>query len=160
MPGFGLNLELTPDQLATWCDTTADDIAGLNFREPLHETELLLVGVTRSNFDRGVGPDGQPWPALKRPSRKRGGKTAKPLRDTGILMASYQPGATNNIAELTDLHLSWGSNLDRASWHQFGAPAGQGTRIPARVQAGFNTQVVDDIHELFAEWLQDRLAAA
>ena len=63
------------------------------------------VGIAAANrvrlcFRAGKDPWGKPWPKLKRPSRKRGGASAKPLRDTGRLRNSirYRRAASSSAA--------------------------------------------------------------
>ncbi len=150
MPGVGFELTLSVE-----IDRMAGVVGKLDFHEPLKQVGFMLAGYAKQSFDAQASPDGSPWAPFKRtPSRKRGGKSAKLLRDTGLLMASYQ-GGNGHAEDITALSLTWGSNLDRAGWHQ------DGTRtIPARPQAGLTPLIAQDIGDLVSEWLEKQLAGA
>ena len=68
-----------------------------------------LVTSTQQRFDRGRGPDGNPWPASIR-ALTTGGKT---LVDTARLLGSLTHNATNTMVEV-------GTNVIYAAIHQFG----------------------------------------
>ncbi len=140
-------LEYTFVELADELTRAGADLGRLDLRPALREVELLLVSDVRRNFDEQHGPGGLVWaPFARTPSRKRGGATAKLLRDTGLLMASYTPGASGNVERVEPLSLVWGSNLDRAAWHQFGTAT-----IPARPQAGITDELAGKAEMIVGE---------
>jgi phage gpG-like protein len=82
---------------------------------------LDLIGETRGNFYEQHGPDGQTWAPLKhaRPNSKGGDKA---LLDRGILAAAVTSAfAQGNVNEETESSFTWGTNLEHAATHQFGA---------------------------------------
>ena len=79
---------------------------------------VTAVAQVRKRFDQSRAPDGTPWKPIK--FRARGGN--KPLRDTGLLMASITARTTGNT-------LIVGTNRVGAALHQFG-----GTITPKRAK--------------------------
>ncbi len=73
-------MELETSQLAA---QLADKNA---LRPALKSAELMMVSAVKDNFNKGVDPNGTPWKPLAHP-RPAGGD--KPLRDRGLLMASF-----------------------------------------------------------------------
>lgn len=143
--------ELSLDSLAGWADAAARGLTHIDLRPAWRDVSILLVSDTREHFDAAAGPDGVAWAPFKRvPSRKRGGASAKLLRDTGLLMGSYVAGA-GHVELATATSLVWGSNVDRAAWHHYGTRT-----VPARPQIGFTDALLARIDLL----LLDRLAAA
>lgn len=171
-------LELSLDQFADFLQERADKTQRLSYREPLTAARVLLVADVRENFDQGHDPEGQAWLPLKNPSQRRGGASAKPLRDKDILMASVTAQGNGHVETLTDTELVLGTNLDYAAPQQFGASIffpekrrsrpwvfeSQGrkvftrhikahqTTIPARPFLGFSARAVDRLEKIFAEW--------
>lgn len=115
-------------------------IRTLSFAQPLQKQCAESVrSFTKQNFARGRGPGGETWAPLKMP-RPRGSGGQKPLRDTGLLMASVTTrGAKGTIERVTDLTLTLGTNLDRALIHQHGGilrpKSGRALAIPLTRQA-------------------------
>jgi len=70
----------------------------------------MLVASTQDRFERGVGPDGTPWPVSDR-ARRQGGRT---LVDSGRLrdFITHDPGPNA---------VTVGTNVVYAAVHQFGA---------------------------------------
>lgn len=181
MPGAAL--EMTLDQFASYCQARAEGIARGSFRQPLTAVKVLLVADVRDNFDQGHAPDGAAWLALKNPSQRRGGASAKPLRDTGLLMASVTAQGAGHVERLSDTELVLGTNLAYAGVHQHGAtiffPERRRQRpwvfevggrkvftrrirahtvtIPARPFLGFSARALDRIDKIFAEFLEERM---
>jgi phage gpG-like protein len=153
MAGVALALEVTPDQLARWCGMAAADLGRLDLTPAWRDVSLLLVAAARNNFDQGRSPSGVPWLPLKRPSRRRGGPGSKPLRDTGLLMASYTAQGSGHVEERTPQRLTWGSNVDRAGWHHFGTAT-----IPAREQIGVTQELADKVAMVVADRVARMLA--
>lgn len=84
----------------------------LSFRPALERCKLAILASIQENFDRGAGPDGTPWPALKFP-RPNGGD--RPLRDFGFLLASATVSSAQGHEEtVTDKSLEVGTNLEYA----------------------------------------------
>lgn len=178
MSGAALRLNL--EQFAGYARARSDKIAHLSLREPLTACRVLLVSEARDCFHGAHAPDGTPWLALKNPSRRRGGASAKPLRDKGLLMASVTAHGQGHVEELTATSLVLGTNLDYARPQQDGAriyfPArkrqkpwvfqvnggmtvftrkikAHSVTIPPRPFLGFSARALDRIDKIFAEWL-------
>lgn len=110
---------------------------------------LLLVADAKRNFDEGHGPNGEVWPPLKRP-RKKGRSGEKPLRDTGVLMASLSAGRPGSISEVTPQGLRFGTSVAYASFHQ------RGTRtIPRRRFLGVGVELRRKMDAVVSEALAE-----
>ncbi len=131
-------------------------VTGLTFEVPLKTVAVMLGGETKRNFETQAAPSGEPWAPLKNPGKKRG-KNPKILRDTGLLMASYGQGAAGNVSDLTAFSLTWGSNVDRAGWHQRGVPS---HNLPAREQVGVTDRIAQKTRLILDEWVAKVLAKA
>src|SRR5262249_11481184 len=107
----------------------------------------------KERFDTSTDPWGQPWKKLKWPSKKRGGASAKPLRDKGLLAASYSARGANHTEEYGPASLVWGSADQRAGWHQEGANGG----IPARVQRAVSPQLEQRIERLVEDLVVEQI---
>lgn len=106
------------NELPAWLQAVAARLGSQSYGVPLKRCAVSVRAATKQNFSKGRGPDGQTWPPIKFP-RPRGGD--KPLRDTGLLMASVTTkGAQGSIEEIGDVSLRIGTNLDRAVLHQYG----------------------------------------
>ena len=110
--------------LPNWLDGI--DPSKLDVPRLLRPVGIYLAAQAKRNFDLGQSPDGVPWAPLARTSKRRGGPTAKPLRDTGILMASMAAG-TGHIEDIAGSSMTWGTNVFYAGFHQHGTGG-----IPAR----------------------------
>jgi len=101
---------------------------------PLRRCEVYLRAKLQEGFERSQAPDGSSWLPLAHP-RSRGG--SKPLLDTGKLRSSLTVEATSTGA---DFVLRYGSNLEYASVHQWGATItpkrGKKLSIPLTPAAG------------------------
>lgn len=132
---------------------------------PIHRAwGVQLVAFTRRAFDTATAPDGQPWAPLKRPrpqtkaqkKRAKAGKTTgtgdKPLRNTGLLMASYSARGSDHVEESQGNVFVFGSSVKYAGFHNFGT----GT-IPARPQvqmtAAIEQRLADIAEQLIAKQL-------
>lgn len=126
------------EQLPAWLNAIAARLNSQSYAVPLRRCAESVRSATKRNFARGQGPNGQTWPPL-RFARVRGGGGQKPLRDTGLLMASVTTkGAKGAIESITDSLLRIGTNLDRAALHQHGGilrPKGKALAIPLTRQA-------------------------
>lgn len=90
---------------------------------------VLLPSEVKRFFAESRAPDGTRWKPLKDPGKKRGGKSAKPLRNTGLLMASLTSTAAGRgaVREVTRTSITVGSALSYASYHMTGT-----RRMPSR----------------------------
>lgn len=116
---MGAQQQLPIAALPGWLEAANARLGGMSFADPLRRQCAESVrSFTKQNFSRGRGPSGETWAPLKMP-RPRGGQ--KPLRDTGLLMASVTAKAAKGAIErVTDSTLIVGTNLDRAAIHQYG----------------------------------------
>lgn len=105
----------------------ASRLPAADWTPAFRDVGIYLNGRARDCFDGSHAPDGSAWLPLKSPSKRRGGSSAKPLRDTDVLMASMSSAGPGHVHQVAGPTLTWGSNLDRAEWHQWGTG-----RIPAR----------------------------
>jgi phage gpG-like protein len=140
---------LDPSRFAEWCEARGRQLASLDFGPPLRRSAIILVSYARQSFDGAHDPDGRPWAPLQRP-RRRGRSGEKPLRDTGLLMASLTAGsgAAGHVERLSPHELVWGTNIEYAGFHQ------DGTRhVPARPFLGINNECASDIAQSFAEYV-------
>lgn len=137
-----VSIELHLDDLAMFLTRAGAGIDQINWSRAHAKMCLVLESETKRNFDRGASPDGVPWLPLKHPRARSKGQD-KPLRDTGLLMASYSAQGQHHVQESTGATLVWGSNLDYAPAHQYGAEGPGGAIIPARPHVG----VTDDLLE-------------
>jgi len=123
------------DQFVGWCGR-----AEAVFRAPmtpvLKVVAIVIGSELKQNFDRGVDPDGIPWPPLKH-GRLRGG-TAKPLLDRGILRAATTSQVQGHVELYIGNTLVYGCDLPQAAIHQYGGTIrpvkGKFLAIPASVQ--------------------------
>ena len=152
MPGVALEIDLA--QLPGLLARQAAGLARPDLRPAWRRVSLLLSAAAKETFAGAMAPDGAPWQPFRRtPPRRRGGASAKLLRDTGLLMASYTAGAGGHVEDATPTSLIWGSNLDRAGWHHFGTSRG----IPARSQIGLNSKLLEKIDLVVGDWLEQML---
>lgn len=95
--------------------------AGLDPRPYLDAIGVALKESARLRFIDGRGPDGNPWAPLSPVTiakRRKEGRGAKPLRDTGLLM--------NSIAHRVDGNsVIVGPREKYGAFQQFGARRGQ-----------------------------------
>lgn len=151
MPG----LEMSLAEFGQWCGRKAEDLRRIDLRPAWDEVTLLLASATRLNIEGAHTPEGTAWlPFKRKPGRKRGGASAKLLRDKGLLMGSYTAGAQYHVDQRTADTLAWGSDLDRAAWHQDGTKT-----IPAREQAGWTPQLTQNAAEIVLDKLRDAYLA-
>jgi phage virion morphogenesis protein len=122
------------------------DPATADFSRALNITAVYLAGMTKRNFTGSHDPDGSPWPPLKNPSRRRGGRSAKPLVDRGLLMASVSAQGGGSVRDVTPRSLEFGTNVSYAGYHQFGTRT-----IPARRFLGITDAMAKRIEELVAD---------
>lgn len=100
---------------------------------------LDLIGETKKNFFEGHGPDGETWAPLKW-ARSNSKGADKPLRNRGILAAAVTSAfSKGNVSEETPDSFLWGTNLEYAGTHQYGATItpkrGKFLAIPATREA-------------------------
>ncbi len=175
----GASETLSLEQFAGWASAQA---AGLtDFTVPLKRCMLLLVSETKRNFAEGHAPDGTPWLPLARPrANSKGGDL--PLRNMGFLMASVTGAGNGHVESLTPTELTYGTNLEYAATHQYGATIlmpeqsrpypqtpwvfkdeGGNTVFTRRISAhtvvvpqrqflGINEAITEGVGEIFSEW--------
>jgi len=156
---IGVRIELTGKEAAL--DALADAAAALAHPRPLFdEIGASLVVSTQMRFERGVGPDGNPWPPSLR-AIVEGGKT---LVDFARLMRSISH-------EATDSGVAVGTNVLYAAIHQLGGTITAKTEkglvfkgvgdqwvrkqqvtIPARPFLGIDDEDETEIAAIAAEW--------
>ena len=135
-------LEVTLEQFQRWLDERATTVrqGQLSLKAAWPRVSLLLTAQTRRSFAEGRTPEGTPWAPLKRPSKRSGGPSAKPLRDRGLLMASTGQGGANHVEQQTDTLFVFGTNVAYSSFHQHGT-----AHIPARPFLGITPATADKV---------------
>ncbi len=146
------NRTLTITGLQDYLTRLGRSLTEADMRPAWKVVRLLLSSSVKENFAGSHTPDGTPWPPLKNPSKKRGGASAKPLRDTGLLFASITSAAT--VTE-TAAEITYGTGLFYAGFHQFGT-----RHIPAREFVGFNPRLEAKIVATVTDHLQRLLRDA
>lgn len=97
----------------------------------------VLIAETKKCFDEGRSPDGAVWLPLKHP-RVRGSGTPRPLRDTGILMASITANGPDHVERIEGQSLIFGTKAIQAGLHQYGGtqlPKNKFLTIPVSIEA-------------------------
>jgi phage gpG-like protein len=158
MPGgVAIQREITLDRLPGQLAAMGVDPRAVDWRPALADTSVYLGAEYKRSFAESRSPDGTPWRPLKRQrSRRRdrrakGGSGQKPLRDTGLLMASSSGGA-GFIKQLTALSLEQGTNVEYAGFQN------NGTRfIPARPFVGVGPKQADMIERIVADRIERQL---
>lgn len=87
--------------------------------QPMREIGAVIDTQVQLGFRAGKDPEGRPWAPLSPVTiarRSHGG--TKPLRDTGRLQNSFSTQITRNSVE-------YGTNVEYASTHQYGARQGE-----------------------------------
>lgn len=141
-----VNLPLS--ELPSYLEARARAVADADFTKPLKTIRLLLISATKQNFAQGVDPDGDPWVPLKNPSKRRGGSSALPLRDTGVLMASVTASGVGSIDEMTSRGITFGTAISYGIYHQ------EGTRhIPQRKFLGLNDDLLAKINKVLQRFI-------
>jgi phage gpG-like protein len=119
-------LTFTLGDLLPWFRNFAEDAKKVNWQPAFKKIALLLEEAAKENFEGSHAPDGTRWKELKQPrSRPRDRKARpgfgqKPLRDSGLLMASLSATGQHHVEKITESTLTWGTNLEYAGVHQFG----------------------------------------
>lgn len=124
------------------------DPAALDYSRGLKAVSVYLSAQAKRCFSESRTPDGTPWPPLKNPSRRRGGKSAKPLVDKGILMASMSATAASRgaVRDITRVSLEHGTEIEYAGFQNFGTRT-----IPAREFVGITDQMAGRIEQIIAD---------
>lgn len=147
-------VEMTLEALAAQLDQDAAGLRNLDLTAAMRGCALLAKAAIFDNFTGQHDPSGRAWAPLKRQrtgkrharARAKGG-VQQILRDTGVLMASYQ-GGTGHLEAVRPDGMTVGSNLDRAAWHQFGT-----RNMVAREQVGWNAALLDECEALILDHL-------
>ncbi|MGB4948788.1 MAG: phage virion morphogenesis protein [Candidatus Competibacter denitrificans] len=104
--------------------------------------ESLLIS-HRERFNRGIGPDGAPWPALSPHTHKKKNQDKLLVLDGWLRQLNYQASGTE---------LRLGTDRLYGATHQFGDPD---RHIPARPFLGLDEGERAAILETLADWLAD-----
>lgn len=123
--------------------------------------------IQADHFNNRSDPNGNPWP---RTQWFRTGNNSHPtLEDTGRLRGSLIRGAADNITEISDRELTFGTGVEYANTHQEGAqvitdvplvteggkggylPAGSQLNIPERPFVGMTEAAVTGFTEAVAD---------
>lgn len=92
-----------------------------DFRNALDLCLISIISTVKGRFAGSHGPGGLAWPPLKRPRPNSKG-TDRPLRDKNLLMGSLTSRqAPGHYEQITDSRLEYGSNMEYAGTHQYGA---------------------------------------
>jgi len=160
----GVRIELTGADAAIAKLSQAEAALG-NPLSMYQDIGAAMVESTRRRFDDGTGPDGSPWPISLR-AQFEGGKT---LIDSAALKGSITHIAATDQVE-------WGTNMDYAGTHQFGATITpksadalrfsipgigfitvQSVTIPARPFIGLNDEDEAEIERIADDFLSNAL---
>lgn len=157
-------------------DVVLGDVTGLfsdmSYREPLAEFSDELSEIHQGYFDAETGPSGQMWPAwyFRRPGTSPDHKT---LDVSGRLRGSLFTGGADNINDIDDKSITWGTSVPYAYKHQDGGEypvetfligrrggsrsPGQTIHLPQREHVGITDAVVDKLAEKIADHVVDQL---
>lgn len=106
-------------QVDAWVASLAQ--LSFDFTQALGMCRMAVISATKENFAGGHSPTGSVWLPLAHPRPNSKG-TDRPLRNNGILMASVTArGAPGNFEQITPTRMEFGTNLDYAAVHQYGA---------------------------------------
>ena len=144
-------LTIDLSQLPAFANREEAVLRSLDWTPAFKQIRLLLISATKKNFAQGSSPDGEPWAPLLHPRRRSKG-VDRPLRDTGLLMASVT-GGSNSVDSVTPQSLIVGSNLFYAGFHQFGT-----RKMVARPFLGMTEDVAQKIEWICAEYLEKVLS--
>jgi phage gpG-like protein len=136
MSGSGSSVTITGD--------AAQQIAALLERLQKKQPVLKAAGrIVQQSVKRNFVVSGRPkkWAALKRPSKRRGGKSAKPLVDTARLMNSFTSNSGDAEWELKESELDVGTNVEYAKYHD-----------PTRPFMLVQDEDVEDIQEFIQDY--------
>ena len=171
------NLTITLAELPGVLDEVARETEPKDLKPLLETMSVYLSATAKRRFHEGIDPDGAIWKPLAmqraRPrdkvNRNPRSTGQKPLRDTGLLMASVTGGA-GGFVNIGDTWLEQGTNLEYAAFHQFGvgpirpvtkkalfwpgaAHPVKGTKgIPARPFLGINDRDADKLALMTADY--------
>ena len=125
----------------------AQQIAALLTRLQNKQPILKAAGrIVQQSIKRNFVAQGRPtkwrgWSQKHPPSKKRGGRSAKLLRDTNILMNSFTSGDPNAEYELKESELDVGTNVEYAKYHD-----------PTRPFMLVQDEDVEDIEEFIQDY--------
>jgi len=136
MSGTGRSVTIAGD--------AAQQIAALLTRLQNKQPILKAAGrIVQQSVKRNFAVSGRPqkWEKLKKPSKKRGGRSAKPLVDTARLMNSFTSGSGDAEYELKESELDVGTNVEYAKYHD-----------PTRPFMLVQDEDVEDIEEFIQDY--------
>ena len=160
----GTAQRLNPARLAAWLTERGNRLDHPDLGNLWKQVAVALSADAKRRFVEGNAPDGTPWQPLARPRgrkrdrKKRKGQGAdKPLRDTGLLMASLTAsgvGAPQHVERVTESGMIFGTSVPYASFHQHGT-----SRIPARPFLGISPRLQTALRRLITDYLVNLLGS-
>ena len=124
----------------------------------LKELCTLLAGRAVKMIDRKFQKSGPGWVPLSARTlrrRRKNGRGAKPLLDTGKLRASTVANGEGGVFEVSSTGFVVGSNLEYAAAHQFGI-ASRG--LPARPFIPTEESIVAEFTPVITRYFTDKFA--
>lgn len=112
MPGAAQPIPL--ESLPDWLERAQQLVTSASFEPALKACKVIVVSATTKNFQQSHGPNGEAWAPLK-------WRSGRPLYDKGLLMGSVTAGGEGSVSKITESMLVYGTNLDYAATHQYGA---------------------------------------
>lgn len=117
----------------------------------LSELMGLLCGRVIKMVTRKFAQSGPGWAPLSKRTlqrRRKKGRGAKPLLDTGRLRASVVAEGEGGVREITSIGFRLGTNLKYAGTHQFGRG-----KVPARPFMPTNEELEGEFYPLIERYL-------
>lgn len=90
-----ITTNVTLSQLRVNLQQIATRLVNPDLTKVMKAAAIMGISEIKDRFSTSTGPDGNGWAPLKYPRPRTGGND-KPLRDTGILMASFAHKETSN----------------------------------------------------------------
>ncbi len=150
---MGISQDISLTDLPRYLADVAARAAHPDLTVPINRIGIYLASEAKLNFDRQQTPDGVPWAAFKHPpSKRRGGPSAKLLRDTDVLMASLTARGAGHVEQVTPNSLLWGTAVPYGQFHQWGT-----ITIPARPFIGVSQPMLDTVEDILFDYLKSEL---
>lgn len=122
-----------------WLNRMGQAAASIDLQPALRIAAVMCGAAIKENFVRESDPSGRPWAPLKRSRRNSKGKD-EILQDTRAMMASF------GLLRLAKTEMDYGSNVDRALWHQHGTK-----KMVARPIVGVTAALAEKVAKVVAE---------
>lgn len=114
----------------------------------------ILAGELGKGFLSSRSPTGETWQPLKRKRPKGHNQGSRPLIDFGELLSSVVSTGDGHIEEVHEAAAVFGTDVDYARHHQWGAPR---ANIPARPFLGVSEEMADELAETVADELMSQI---